>query len=138
MKQSINNVWKWLFETVTLTQTYQRESRARRGVNDTPFVASTAQPLRADQVYYSVLKALDLPEDGVFWPNRAFRNYLDTTFGFDPSVPREEVSQTIPQMLFLMNSATLDRAGTAASARTALGRLLAKESDDEVVRVERS
>ena len=53
---------KWLFRVICATEAYQRESRPRRNVDGTPFVANVAQPLRSDQLYNALLTATDSDE----------------------------------------------------------------------------
>ena len=40
---------KWLFATIAVTDAYQRRARVRRSLDETPFVANSPQPLRANQ-----------------------------------------------------------------------------------------
>ena len=51
---------KWLFRVICATEAYQRESRPRRDIDGTPFVANVAQPLRSDQLYSAILTAVDV------------------------------------------------------------------------------
>jgi len=58
-------------------------------------------------------------------------------FGFDPSVPRDEVIGAIDQALMLMNSPYLDQAMRASTKKkTVLSRLMAETEDDESVVVD--
>jgi hypothetical protein len=129
---------KWLFRTITNTRAYQRESRPRRQSDETPFAASCPQPLRAEQVYNSLVSTLGLDSSRGFSfgrssSSRSLRSTVTRIFGFDPSLPRGDVTRSIPQKLFLMNSRTLNRAINAKSTRTVLGRLVASSQDDRAV-----
>jgi hypothetical protein len=61
------------------------------------------------------------------------RGQVNATFGYDPSVRRDEVAGSIPQALFLMNSPQLARAINAKQQSTALGKLIAATADDQAV-----
>jgi hypothetical protein len=54
-------------------------------------------------------------------------------FGYDPSLPREEVVGSIPQALLMMNSQPLAVALDGDRRGTALGGLLRKHADDRAV-----
>jgi hypothetical protein len=128
---------KWLIQTICATQAYQRESRPRREVDGTPFVANVAQPLRSDQLYNALLTAADA-EDSEQPPNRrrrpqmmgaygrvqTIRTQFEAAFGYDPSDPRETVTSSIPQALAMMNGVRINLAVRAIGRETVLGRLL--------------
>jgi hypothetical protein len=135
---------RWLLETILATEAYQRGSRPRHDGEQNSFAANCPQRLRADQLYDSLLTALDMPDSlpsalsrpggnqfyrGIGTPRMVFGQ----AFGYDPSTPRDEITGSIPQALFLMNS-PLVAVGTSASRRDAgLGRLLADYDDDRIV-----
>lgn len=58
---------------------------------------------------------------------------VNLTFGYDPSVRRDEIMGSIPQALFLMNAPELARAINGNQENTALGRLLAEVADNQAV-----
>jgi hypothetical protein len=133
---------KWLIETITATDAYQRQSRPRTSGDDQiPFAANVPQPLRADQLYNALLSALDLPETTPNRPGRGGagggfrqqqrdpRTQFNLTFGFDPSEPRETISGSIPQSLAMMNSAQV--AGGLRANRGVLSGLLEEINDNE-------
>ncbi len=118
---------KWLIRTICATDAYQRDSRPRRGAEDTPFLANVAQPLRADQLYSALLTATDTSEaemrlgargrrggpTGAVGPRRGGngpRQQFDDTFGYDPSDPRETVAGSIPKSLAMMNGPRINQA----------------------------
>ena len=130
---------KWLFQAICATEAYQRESRPRREVNGTPFVANVAQPLRSDQLFNALLSAVGYagaaevariargrqqgakPRYGL---NASPRQAFEVAFGYDPSDPRETVNASIPQALALMNGVRINLAVRAIGDETMLGRLL--------------
>jgi hypothetical protein len=107
---------KWLFEAITQTEAYQRESRPRRELAGTPFTANVPQRLRSDQLYNALLSAFDMEEP---MPNKrqvirgkqgTSRGRFGDVFGYDPSIAREEAASSIPQVLALMNSGQVNQA----------------------------
>lgn len=133
---------KWLFETITATQSYQRASRSRRTPDQPAFTANVPQRLRADQLYDNILAALGSREPSFFGGvmggpggrfNRGPRQSFAAVFGYDPSERRDEVSGTIPQALAMMNSPQFSGLINARSSRTALGKMLAEIKDDKAL-----
>ncbi len=141
--QFIDNEYdvKWLFRTVMATEAYQRESRTRRNHEETPFLANCNQRLRGDQLYSSLVAALDLPDYAPRGGGRGYaggggpRRAMNLQFGYDPSEPREEISMSIPQALFIMNSPQINQA-ISATPRTSLGKLLKEIDSNEDLVVE--
>jgi Protein of unknown function (DUF1549)/Protein of unknown function (DUF1553) len=128
---------KWLFRVISATQAYQRESRPRREVDGTPFVANVAQPLRSDQLYSALLTAVDGEESepapnrrsrpqamGPYGRAQSVRTQFEVAFGYDPSDPRGTVTSSIPQALAMMNGVRINLAVRAIGPESALGRLL--------------
>lgn len=131
-----NHDMKWLFRTIMATEAYQRESRTRRNPDQTPFLANTAQRLRADQLYRVLWSALELPEQENRGPRRGGpRAVFQNLFGYDPSNLREEIKGSVPQALAMMNSPIVNQAITGGR-RTALGRMLNTMEKDEEIAVE--
>ena len=105
----------------------------------TPFAANCAQRLRADQLYDSLKVALGIDEfaspfagrgprrgrrvPGVRGPRMQFAQ----TFGYDPSNPRDELTGSIPQALFLMNNPMIQTALDGKRTSTVLGQLLTRD-----------
>jgi hypothetical protein len=137
---------KWLVQTICATAAYQRESRPRRDVDGTPFVANVAQPLRSDQLYNALLTAADAEEGneiqnrrgrrrpqmmGAYGRAATARTQFETTFGYDPSDPRETVTSSIPQALAMMNGPRINLAVRASGRETVLGQLLDEIDENE-------
>ncbi len=136
---------KWLYRTILATDAYQRESRPRRNEEQTPFTANCTQRLRGDQIFDLLVTALGANPQamgGTFrpanYPGLQFggRFQFNQSFGFDPSIRRDEVTGSIPQALSIMNSSLVNQAINGRSTSTVLGKLLADTKDDEEVAVE--
>jgi Protein of unknown function (DUF1549)/Protein of unknown function (DUF1553) len=139
---------KWLFRVICATEAYQRESRPRRDIDGTPFVANVAQPLRSDQLYSAILTAVDSKESdermdggrrrrqqggGQYGRNATVRNAFEAAFGYDPSDPRDSVTSSIPQALAMMNGTRINLAIRAVDRDTVLGRLLKDVKDNDAL-----
>ena len=131
---------KWLVKTICQTEAYQRETRPRRGLDETPFAANVPQPLRSDQLLnaaYTASGNYERPTKGSSKLNRAFgiRRRFAELFGYDPSVAREDVGSSIPQALALMNSPELDQL-LRSRDKNSLNSLLKEIKDDELLILE--
>ena len=139
---------RWLFREIARSPEDQRASRSRSSPERDAFAANCPQRLRADQLFDQVLAALAVDEAQAEQraarargrPARAGRRQLGApratfsqAFGFDPSLPREEVSGSIPQALLLMNSQPLAAAIDGDRRGTVLGGLLREHADDRAV-----
>jgi hypothetical protein len=130
---------KWLVQTISMTEAYARRSQSRVDDGSAPFAAACPQRLRGDQLYNALVGVLGIEDpsnDGARGYRNLFngpRGQVNATFGYDPSIRRDEVAGSIPQALFLMNSPQLARAINATQESTALGKLLAETADDEAV-----
>jgi hypothetical protein len=136
---------KWLFRTITATEAYQRQSRSRHDGDTAPFAANRPQRLRADQLFDVLCDALDIDEAALTPPGQEGagrlglngpRGALIRTFGYDPSLRRDEVAGSIAQALWMMNAGLLNRFARGNNPDTMLGRLLRESSDDKMVLVE--
>jgi hypothetical protein len=141
---------KWLFRAICATGAYQRESRPRREVDGTPFVANVAQPLRSDQLFNALLTAVDMEETiqplnrrgrpmqamNAYGRNPTVRQAFQVAFGYDPSDPRETVTSSIPQALAMMNGVRINLGVRAQNRQTVLGRLVQDIKNDEDLIVE--
>ena len=129
---------KWLFRTIMATSHYQLPSAARRNPDEPAFAANVSQPLRADQLFDSLLNALDMSEPatppgaglaGAYRFNRGPRAQFNAAFGYDPSQRRDEIAGSIPQALVMMNSPIIN-SQIRAGGRTSLARMLGEIKDD--------
>ncbi|HVX12885.1 MAG TPA: DUF1549 domain-containing protein [Pirellulales bacterium] len=135
---------KWLMGAIASTDAYQRESRPRRHPDQVPFAANVAYRLRADQLFDAVALAVGVSFDtSSRTPARAGLGFrggprfaFAQQFGYDPSVRRDEITSTIPQVLSLMNSPLVNQRITGRQPGGALARLLDGPQDDEAVPVE--
>lgn len=129
---------KWLMRTILATQMYQRDiSTDAEG-----FAYMEPGRLRSDQLYAALCQSLGV--SGLQLPVVERRRYgrgdtgraaMAATFGFDPSTPRDEVSGSIPQALFLMNSPQISQLISADDAQSPVARVLRTVSDnDDAVR----
>lgn len=129
---------KWLFETIMQTEAYQRESRSRRQLADTPFTANVPQRLRSDQLYNALLSALEMEEQEpqglqVIRGKRGTpRGRFGDVFGYDPSIAREEAVTSIPQILALMNSGQVNQAVQVNRLNSLKSLLSATPNDDDL------
>ena len=139
---------RWLFRTIAAQPEYQRASRSRSDPDREAFAANCPQRLRADQLFNQLLTTLGVDEPRAGGPARprgpqptgggrrqlgAPRALFTQAFGYDPSMPREEVVGSIPQALLLMNSQPLAAALDGDRRGTVLGRLLREHADDRDV-----
>lgn len=107
---------KWLIRTIAATRMYQRAP------NNSAEGFAKCEPirLRSDQIYASLCQTLGVtslplrPAEGRRSPYEmqrmdAGREEFSRIFGFDPSTPRDELTGSIPEALFMMNSTLLTR-----------------------------
>ena len=135
---------KWLMQTITSTEAYQRDSRSRRDFDETPFLANCPQRLRGDQLFDALVAALELPEQimaqrgrgGPYGAQAGVRGFFNLAFGYDPSERRGEISGSIQQALALMNSPFLNQALDSRRFNAGLGKLLRATRDNEAVTME--
>ncbi len=129
---------KWLYRTIAATETYQRDSRTRRDINQDPFQANCPQRLRGDQLFDELVAALGLPENalrslrrgGGYAQGNGPRAGFNQAFGFDPSEPRDEVKSSIQQALALMNAPYLAQAINARRSNSPLAVILRTHKDN--------
>lgn len=134
---------KWLMRAIAATSAYQHISQTRGTKATAPFAAATPQPLRGDQLYDALRSALAVDDFDLARAERfkakggrlqqGARFEFNRTFGFDPSLPRDDVAASIPQALMLMNGPMLQRAMNAKQPSTLLGKLMAQNLDDREV-----
>lgn len=133
---------KWLFRTIANTHAYQRAIQATLPTETSPtFAAAVPTRLRSDQLYdalTSVLGIRDLggnrpPQRGAGVGQRVDntpRGQFNALFGFDPSTPQDEITGTVPQTLFFMNSPILQTL-TRGTGQTRLARILKDFPNDD-------
>jgi hypothetical protein len=129
---------KWLFRAITATDAYRRRIRPTDPNDAAPFAAAQPTRLRSDALYsainevFGIADATDRPGSpvGGIYRRRTPRDGFNELFGFDPSTPQADLTGTVPQALFLMNSPQINNL-IEASARTRLGQLLDRFEDDE-------
>jgi hypothetical protein len=134
---------RWLFRTVVSTRAYQRQVVSRDPKSPLPLMAAAVPSrLRADELFESLVRVLGLEDAlsqyatrpaqgagqrfGDFTP----RGQFHTLFVTDPSAMPDEITGTVPQALFFMNSDIVNNAGRA-QGRTRLAELIAKHKDEE-------
>ena len=131
----------WLFRAITNTEAYQRQIRPRDPKQTAAFASAAPIRLRADQLYDSLTRVLGIkeqepaapaegPEMGMYRRAQSGRFQFHQLFGFDPSTRPEDVTGTIPQALFMMNSAFVNGL-IRASGQTRLHQLLDKYKNDD-------
>ena len=131
---------KWLIQTIASTRTYQRAP------NTTAEGFAHCEPirLRSDQLYASLCQTLGvtglpLRSEGRRSPEMMRmdpgRDEFARIFGFDPSTPRDELTGSIPEALFLMNSELLSRILTMPGANNLITRISTNVlGEEDVVR----
>jgi len=134
---------RWLLRTVLNTRAYQRLARTpAASAGGAPFVANLTGPLRPDPLFNSLAEVLNLPYSsegaeilrvhGIGSQQKGhemLRGLFNSTFGFDPATPTDEVMATIPQTLVLMNNPVFNGA-VQARPGTVLGEILAAHPND--------
>ena len=144
------------FRAIMASNEYQHASRSRVSHEREGFAANCPQRLRSDQLFTQILAAVGVDESqvGNSGPGKsekkqqskkprdthAGRRQLNVpramftqVFGYDPSLPREEIVGSIPQALLLMNSQPLSIAIDGDRRFTALGQLLAANKSNRDV-----
>ena len=135
---------RWLLRTITNSEAYQRRIRPVDPSGAGPqFAAAIPMRMRSDQLYSALTRVLGLAE-GPANANRRAGGYrrpsgpraaFALTFGYDPSTPQADLTGTVPQALFLMNS-PLVNSRVKAQGNTPLAKLLKTYSEDEDVLAE--
>lgn len=134
---------KELFRLIVSTQTYQSE-QPLDAINRTEFTGATAKKLRGDEVFDSLVAAIDLPnidkelksstdKSRFPPPPKSTRDLVNEAFGFDPSTKDELVTRTMTQAIFLMNNDQIHQQIDAKSESTMLAKLLQDEADNHLV-----
>ncbi len=132
---------KSLFRLLASTRAYQSQA-ADPTIG---FGGAAAKKLRGDEVFDSLAAAIELPnsvkeiaaatEETRFQPPpKSTRDIVNEVFGYDPATKDELVTRTMQQAIFMMNNSQLQQLVSAEpESNTVLSRLLAAESDDQIV-----
>ena len=133
---------KSVLRLLVSTRRYQSRRPAAAAVD---FVGATPKKLRGDEVFDSLVTAIDLPnvektisastdETRFPPPAKSTRDLVNEVFGFDPSTRDKLVTRTMKQAIFMMNNDQLHRLINASPDEdTMLSRLVHSESDNRVV-----
>lgn len=131
---------KSLVKAIALTEAYQQPNKWGHIPDESPYAGRDSSQLTADQLFDSVAAVMDLPlpmaKSGRRGPMMMIaaaggpRLKYQQVFGYDPSLPAEEVAMSVPQALSLMNSPELQRR-LSSQARFSLAGRMAAISDDE-------
>ncbi|MFO0428542.1 MAG: DUF1549 domain-containing protein [Planctomyces sp.] len=133
---------KWLIRTIAATTVYQRVPNSTAE----DFARCEPMRMRSDQLYASLCQTLnvtDLPmmptevNRQAGQPRRpgSSRDVFANVFGFDPSTARSDLTGSIPESLFLMNSGLLTRMIANPADSGTVSRILSTvQSDDDAVR----
>jgi hypothetical protein len=125
---------KWLLTTIVSTNVYQRNLNTEVD----GFARMEPARLRSDQLYAVLCQSLGV--EGIQLPVQGRRRYaqgdpgrgaIEATFGFDPSTSRDEVTGSIPQALFLMNSAQINQLISARNSDSPIARIRRSVDSDE-------
>jgi len=124
------------------TRRYQSQ---QPDAGDAVFNGATPKKLRGDEVFDSLVTAIDLPnvektieastdETRFPPPAKSTRDLVNEIFGFDPSTRDKLVTRTMKQAIFMMNNDQLHRLiDASAEEETMLSRLVHSESDNRAV-----
>lgn len=135
---------KALFRLITNSQAYQQQLSVSASEADRPFAAGATGKLRGDEIFASLVTAIDLPnvtppkmaptKDIRFPPPpKSTRDLVAEAFAFDPSARVEDVSRTLQQAMLLMNNDQLQKQVDARpESGTVLAKLLQTESDNRI------
>lgn len=131
---------QWLIRTITQTKIYQRSINT----DAEGFVRMEPTRLRADQLYDALCQVLNVTSLPLRNTGRQFsggrsndqgRTQFATTFGFDPSTPQADLTGSIPEALFLMNSPILNQFINADAPNSLINRISQQVlTDEDVVR----
>jgi len=130
---------KSVLRLLVSTRRYQSQ---RPATGDAGFTGATPKKLRGDEVFDSLVAAIDLPnaektiesstdETRFPPPAKSTRDLVNDVFGFDPSTRDKLVTRTMKQAIFMMNNDQLHRLiDASADEDTMLSRLVHSESDN--------
>src|SRR5690606_15474717 len=122
------------------TETYQRKLGSKPHWDSPSFAMASPSRLRGDQIFDSLNTVLGVDLEQIS-PNRGqgslarvfgARSQFNQVFGHDPSTPQDELTGTVPQALFLMNSPLINNLISTRN-NTRLAQILNTYDDDEDV-----
>jgi hypothetical protein len=127
---------RWLARAITRTRAYRSQSRPPEdGDAATACTGSTARRLRSDQLFDQLAQVVGLSDDGLRGQRGAVprvgmnpRQQFGAVFGFDPSLPFQEVSGSMTQTLALMNGALVQQA--VRSPRGPIAQIVSEQQQD--------
>jgi len=130
-----------VFRLVLNTRAYQRRLAPHEPAS--PFAAAVARKLRGDEIFRSLVTAIELPniepprtkKTGINRfppPPKTTKDLVDEAFGYDPSMKDEMITRTMKQAMFLMNNEQVQaQIDASPGSETFLAKLVAEEKDDE-------
>lgn len=131
---------QWLIKTIAMTSAYQRPINTEAE----GFVHLEPIRLRSDQLYDALCQTLNVTALPLEFSGRRTpyartkdrgRQQFAATFGFDPSTPKSDLTGSIPEALFLMNSPQLHNFIKAGSVNSTIARISGQVlTDEDVVR----
>jgi hypothetical protein len=136
---------KALFRLILNTPAYQQQLPLQPSTADMPFAAATTSKLSGDQVYASLVTAIELPnytppkvaptkEIRFPPPPKSTRDLVSEAFAFDPSARASDVTRTLQQAMLMMNQDQLQKQVDAKPASgTVLAKLLQADADNRRV-----
>ena len=134
-----------LLRLITSTHTYQRKLQNIPGNAKIPFITARTKKLRGDEVFSSLVVAVDLPnvtppraaKTGAVRfppPPKSTRDLVQDAFGYDPSFPDSRIIRTMTQAMFMMNNEQIQKQiDASAKSESVLSKLLIAEKDDQQV-----
>lgn len=133
---------KDLYRLILSSAAYQRQLPLGKKLGEKPAVVQTPRKLSGDEVFASLVRAIELPnvtppppkkKAGVRFPPppKSTRDLVYERFAYDPSLCPEEVSRNMNQAMFLMNNnEILAQVKAKPGSDTRLADLLAEETDN--------
>jgi hypothetical protein len=133
---------KALFRLVMNSQAYQQQLAMSESTADRPFASGSTGKLRGDEIFTSLVTAIDLPnvtppkvaptkEIRFPPPPKSTRDLITDAFAFDTSARVEDVSRTLQQSMLMMNNDQLQKQVDARpESGTVLAKLLQSEPDN--------
>lgn len=133
---------KSLFRLIVNSKAYQQGLADNPSSAVKPYAAGRTIKLRGDEVFQSLVTAIDLPnvtppkiaptkEIRFPPPPKSTKDVVSEVFGFDPSLRPEDISRTLGQAMLLMNNDQLQaQINAQADSGTTLSKVLAGEADN--------